>query len=114
MSAIEITTEEREGIAAVRLVGELDISNAWRVEKELRRIEEGRPESVVLDLRGLEFLDSTGLRLVVSADMRAREGGWRMSVVRGPEAVDRVFRITLVEKRLQFVDDPFAAAGETL
>lgn len=113
MSAIEITTEERKGIVAVRLAGELDISNAWKVERELQRIEGGAPKAVALDLRGLEFLDSTGLRLIVAADVRAREGGWRMSIVRGPDAVHRVFRITRVDKRLQFVDEPFASVEES-
>jgi anti-anti-sigma factor len=57
-------------------------------------------------MRGLEFMDSSGLRLVVLADMRARETGRRFALVRGPETVHRVFEITRMSERLDFVADP--------
>ena len=57
-------------------------------------------------MRGLEFMDSSGLRLVVVADMRAREAGRRFSLVRGDETVHRVFEITRMSDRLDFVDGP--------
>ena len=66
---------------------------------------------MVLDLRGLAFIDSTGLRLIVSADARAREQGRRLAVVRGPEAVQRIFRVTRLDERLDMVDDPAAATA---
>jgi anti-sigma B factor antagonist len=97
--------EERGSTVRVKLAGELDISSAGDVEEELKRIERGGPELVVLDLREVRFIDSTGLRMVVTADSRAREGGWRFSLVRGPEAVQRVFRITRLDDRLDFVED---------
>jgi anti-sigma B factor antagonist len=56
-------------------------------------------------------MDSTGLRLIVSADARAREQGRRLAVVRGPEAVQRIFRVTRLEDRLDMVDDPAALAS---
>jgi anti-anti-sigma factor len=49
-------------------------------------------------------MDSTGLRIVVSADARARENGRRLVVVRGPEAVQRIFRMTRLDERLEMVD----------
>lgn len=51
-------------------------------------------------------MDSTGLHLVLGADARARERGGRLLIVRGPEAVDRVFRLALLEHRLDLVEDP--------
>lgn len=83
--------------------GELDISSAARVEMELSRIEEDAPPVLVLDLSALDFMDSTGLRLVVGADHRARARGGRLAVVRGREAVQRIFRITRLEDRLDMV-----------
>jgi anti-anti-sigma factor len=63
----------------------------------------------VIDLRGLEFMDSTGLRTLVSADQRARNAGRRLAIVRGPEAVDRIFNVTRLDERLELVDDPAVA-----
>jgi anti-anti-sigma factor len=85
--------------------GELDLSGATVLEAELERLS-ADPEvgTIVLDLRQLEFMDSSGLRLVVLADMRARDAGRRFALVRGPETVHRVFEITRMSDRLDFVD----------
>ena len=91
----------------IAATGELDLSGAAVLEAELERVTED-PErgTVVLDLSGLEFMDSSGLRLVVVADMRARDAGRRFTLVRGDETVHRVFEITRMSDRLDFVDDP--------
>jgi len=94
-------------VAIVAPTGELDLSGATVLEAELLRLaREPGLDTVVLDLRGLEFLDSSGLRLVVVADMRAREAGRRFALVRGAETVHRVFDITRMTDRLDFVADP--------
>lgn len=90
----------------LELQGELDLSTTQQLEEELRRVEAASPAAVVLDLRGLRFLDSTGLRLIISADARARQNGRELILVRGPETVHRVFTITRLDERLQLVDDP--------
>jgi anti-sigma B factor antagonist len=71
-------------------------------------VEASAPPLVVLDLSKLTFLDSTGLRCLVTADERARDEGRRVVIVRGPEAVQRVFSITRLEERLEMVDDASA------
>ena len=107
VSVIDVDVQIDDGLVTVALTGELDISNAQRVEQELQRIEdEDGTGPIVLDLRKLVFLDSTGLRLVVAADARAKERGRRFALVAGPEAVHRVFTITYVDRRLDFVEDP--------
>jgi anti-anti-sigma factor len=57
-------------------------------------------------------MDSTGLRLLVQADSRARESGQRLAIVRGPEAVHRVLEITGLDAKLDLIGDP-AEAGVT-
>lgn len=111
VSILDLTTEDADGAVRVVLGGELDIASAGAVEAELARAERGRPGVLVLDLRRLAFMDSTGLRLVVSADARAREQERRLVIVRGPDAVQRIFRITRLEERLEMVDDPATVAG---
>ncbi len=59
---------------------------------------------MVVDLSDIEFIDSTGLRLIVSADARARQHGRLMQLVKGPDRVHRVFRMTLMNERLAFID----------
>jgi anti-anti-sigma factor len=102
---LEVKSEDRDGLVHIALVGELDLSTVAKVQEELRRIEADPPETVVVDLSKLTFLDSTGLRCIVTADERAREEGRRVVIVRGPDPVQRVFAITRLEERLEMVDD---------
>jgi anti-anti-sigma factor len=107
MPKLEFETTRDGTVATVRPVGELDLSGAAVLETELDRLA-ADPElgAVVLDMRGLEFMDSSGLRLVVVADMKAREAGRRFAIVPGDETVHRVFEITRMSERLDFVDAP--------
>ncbi len=99
-------------LAVIALTGELDVAGAALLENELSRVaEEHDPRGVVLDLRGLEFMDSTGLRLIVLADTRLRAESRMLTLVRGPSDVHRVFEITRMIDRLTFVDDPSEAGG---
>ena len=106
MASLEIITEKHEGQMRVALVGELDIASAPRLEEGLADVEGDTPGTIVLDLRRVEFIDSTGLRAVIAADERARSSGRRLVVVRGPAAVERVFSVTQLDQRLDLVDDP--------
>jgi anti-sigma B factor antagonist len=108
VSLLDLQTETQGDAVRIALTGELDISTAPRVEEELRRVEEDQPAVIVLDLRELEFMDSTGLRVIVSADARARDDSRSLRLVRGPEAVQRIFRVTRLDERLEIGDDPEA------
>ena len=109
MKTFDVKTEDRGGAVLLKLTGELDISSAAKVEDELSRVEPRKPEQIVLDLSALDFMDSTGLRLLIAADARARDEGRRLTIVKGPEPVQRVFRITRLEERLDLVDEAPAA-----
>ena len=107
MATLDYETSRNGTVAVVAATGELDLSGLPPLEAELDRlIDDPALATVVLDLRGLEFMDSSGLRLVILADRRAREGGTRFALVRGNETVHRVFEITRMAERLDFVDDP--------
>jgi anti-anti-sigma factor len=105
---LDVHTEDRGGRVHVMLRGELDLSTVGKVQDELSRIEASSPPVLVLDLSKLTFLDSTGLRCLVTADERARGDGRRVVLVRGPEPVQRVFSITRLEERLEMVQDASA------
>ena len=65
---------------------------------------EERKPSLVLDLSALRFIDSRGLRLIVSAHQRARMHGRNLKIVQGGDAVRRLFRLSGLERRLDFVE----------
>lgn len=108
MTLLDLTTAADGGTVTLALEGELDIASAPPVERELERIERDAPATIVLDLRALSFMDSTGLRIIVSADARAREQDRRLVVIQGPEPVQRIFRMTRLDERLEIVADPAA------
>jgi anti-anti-sigma factor len=110
MSTLSLQTYQEPDSVRVAVSGELDLSSALTFEEELLRIEEQCPSLLVLDLRSLKFLDSTGLRLILSAHARAINRGRKLAIVQGGEAVRRIFRLTGVLERLNFVDDIAAPA----
>jgi anti-anti-sigma factor len=90
-------------VALVTLRGELDMLATAELEQELERLTE---DVVALDLRSLLFLDSAGLRTIMLARNRLGSEDRRLVLVRGPQAVQRVFEITRTTDRLEFVDAP--------
>jgi len=95
---------DRDGDAhVIELIGELDLDGAPRLEQELLRVEATDAPSIIVDLRGLEFIDSTGIRLLVMAAERM-DGTSRFVLMRGPKQVHRVFEITDLVDRLPFAD----------
>jgi anti-sigma B factor antagonist len=95
--------EEAGGVQTLRPAGELDIGTAHKLERALL---EGREpgDRVVLDLADLEFIDSTGLRVIVHAVNAAERGRWELTLRHGRRAVRRVFEISGVLGALPFED----------
>jgi anti-sigma B factor antagonist len=106
MSDLEVKIEHTGAQTRIELVGELDIASAERFEEELLGAERDPATTLVLDLRGVEFIDSTGLRAVIAAHERAQAEGRRLVIVRGAMAVERVLSLTQLDERLDLVDDP--------
>ncbi len=98
-------TSERKGVVhSICLFGELDLATATRVQDELTRIEASEVDSIIVDLSGLTFIDSTGIRLLHSAAARSRADSDRLALLRGGAAVQRALQLTALEDRLPFVD----------
>jgi anti-anti-sigma factor len=91
----------------IAVEGELDLATAPQLEREFGRVRElDGVEQVVVDLRNLAFLDSTGLEAIVKFDSQSRADGVEMVVVRGPRAVERLFAVMQLDQKLRIVDDP--------
>jgi len=98
----------------VHLQGELDLATVPQLTQTLRR-PELQARLVVLDLRELTFIDSSGVHAIVEADSRARRDGRRLVVLRGSANVDRLFTLTGSSDRLEFGDlDPEEPAVQVL
>jgi anti-sigma B factor antagonist len=100
----------RDGDRAwVRPIGELDLDTAPLLEEELAAARAGGAKNVVLDMRGLTFMDSTGLRLVIRWDTAGKNDGFEFGVVPGDDVVQRVFRLTGMDEHLKVAEPPQAA-----
>jgi anti-sigma B factor antagonist len=100
----EVVVDRRAGRLSVRPVGELDIATVGRLRGAFA--ERLDAEDLVVDLRGLSFLDTSGLQLMVELHRRSQDDGWRLTLVRGDRAVQRVFEIAGLEGFLPFTDEP--------
>jgi anti-sigma B factor antagonist len=99
--------DEHGAVAVVRLRGELDLHATGDFELELVELADAPGiEVLALDLRELVFMDSGGLRVIIVVGRRLAEAGRRLVLVRGPHPVMRVFELTGMMERLEFVDAP--------
>lgn len=108
MAELLRTEIDRQGKTA-RLVlhGELDLSTVDLVRDQLTELQaDPAALHVILDLRGVSFIDSTGIAMVLTADANARRNGHNFAVVKGPPMVHRVFVLTRMDDHLVMVDDP--------
>jgi anti-sigma B factor antagonist len=102
--AIRIT--RTSGWCRVMVEGELDLATAPRLELELARLEWRRPRLLLLDPRGLTFMDLTGLRVLLAAHARAERRGHELAILRGSRVVERLLQLLALDTGLNLIDDP--------
>jgi anti-sigma B factor antagonist len=108
VARFSLQTSHAGTTAVIALAGELDLAGAAALERELEGVDE---PAVVVDLRGLGFMDSSGLRTLAMAALRLHRAGRRFALVPGAAQVMRVFDITRMRERLEFVADPAELGG---
>ena len=91
--------------ARVVLSGELDIASAPHFLEEVADAAAGRAV-VILDLRELAFMDSTGLQAILTAHARLAQADCRLALIQGARQVQQIFEITGTENRLVFISVP--------
>lgn len=108
---LEIERSEQGDAVVVAAKGEIDLASAPELERHLNdAIGDGH---VVIDLLGITFVDSTGLRALIMADERAREKGGRLTLVLAPGPVTKLFDITGVDQHLAVTDSVESALAAT-
>jgi anti-anti-sigma factor len=94
------------GAISIRLSGALDLAHAYRFDDQLRHAERDAPSCLVLDLRGLDFVDSAGMSRILAARRRARRSGRRLVLVRGSYAVQRFMQMAALSEHFEYVGSP--------
>jgi anti-sigma B factor antagonist len=94
------------GVVCVEVAGEFDLTRAYAFDQQLKAIETDDVTTLVVDLRGVSFVDSAGLARIMAARRRSQRAGRRFAVVRGCRAVDRLLAMTALEHQLELVNDP--------
>src|SRR5687767_12502692 len=104
-----VRCEQRDGGAVVIVIGEVDLSTSPAMREQLIAPEAQR-DTVVLDLREVTFMDSSGLGTIVGQHKRARERGFRFAIaVGGAAAVDRILVLAQLTQVLEVVRTPAEA-----
>jgi len=99
------------GLVHAVLSGEIDLSTVGEVQARLDEAVVDAPGVLLLDMRGVTFLDSSGLRMLLRLDRRQREQGKRLVVVPGGRRVARVLELTGADRELELVEDPGQVSG---
>ena len=92
-----VSVESRDGVAKIALSGELDMATAPILVEHLRRTEEEGATAIIVDLRNVTFMDSSGLVTCIRARDRAAQNGHRFMAVQPRPSTKRLFEITGTE-----------------
>jgi anti-anti-sigma factor len=106
---VDVRKEQRAVVFTVR--GELDLASSPALEQELDRVSDTAVDLLIVDLRELRFMDSTGLHALVKAHKRAQDSGQRFAVVQGGAQIQRLLSLTGVEELLTVADSPEELLG---
>jgi anti-sigma B factor antagonist len=101
---LECEVVPERGRVRIRPVGTLDMATAPVLEHELAELRSAGFRQLIIDLRGLRFMDSTGLRLLLRWHAAAAADGFDLGVVPGAPAIQRVFELTGTLDRVPFID----------
>ena len=97
---LRVQEEEREGWAVIRASGDLDLTTAPRLrEHVVKAVTDGRPR-VVLDLQEVDFVDSTGLGVIVGLLKRTRSQGGDLRLVSTRRSLEKVLELTSLDHAL--------------
>jgi anti-sigma B factor antagonist len=104
LGELAMTSEREEYVHVISLFGELDLATVDQVRDQLELAEASDVVSIVVDLSGLTFMDSTGIRLLIEAHERSHADGNRLMLLRGGASVHRVLEVAGVAEMLPFAD----------
>lgn len=102
---LDIRAEQDGSVCTVALSGEVDVYTAPALKEKLVSLIEGGCVNLVIDLRNVAFIDSSGLGVLVSALRRARERDGSVRIVCTRDSILKIFRITGLDKVFPIFSD---------
>ena len=112
-SNFNVASHGEDQAVVIEVSGELDLASSPALEHELEERAGSDAQTVIVDLRKLEFMDSTGLSVLVRAHQQASEAGRGFAIVKGPPQVQRLLDLTGVAERLNIIDSPDQPLGDS-
>ncbi len=101
---LTITQSHVPGWQVLHVAGEIDIATAPALDTAIDGAT-GKDEDLAIDLTGVEFMDSTGLRSLIAAKLDLQDSGRRLVVLPGSGTVRRLFEVAGVVDALHLIDD---------
>lgn len=102
---LHIEISSVDGIVVLGLHGELDLESASEVSDAVATVLQRRPLGLALDLRGLSFMDSSGIHVVIRAEEQCRGDGIRFCLVGGRPSIRRLLDLCGLDQRFECIDD---------
>jgi anti-anti-sigma factor len=102
--AFDVQIEQAPTGVTVRIRGDIDIATIRSLEDARERVLAAAPRSVLIDLRAVGFVDSSGLKFLLETLARSQQNGWTLQLLRPADTAMKVFTITGADKHLPFVD----------
>ena len=100
--AFEVQIEPAREAVRLHPQGELDLATAPALKQQVIELVEVGFDHLVIDLRGLSFIDSTGIAMLVWLTEQSQAAEWTLSMIQGRGQVDRILQISGTAERLPF------------
>jgi anti-anti-sigma factor len=106
-----VSMERSNGAVVLAVTGELDLGSAGLLDQAFQSLVDSGTKLVIVDLRELEFIDSTGISLLVKAHRAAERDGTRFAVAGARPQVRRLLSLTGLTKMLTIIGSPEELIG---
>lgn len=104
-----VRVDDREGWAVAHVHGDVDMTTAPQLREQVVRLVVGGQPNVIVDLQGVDFIDSTGLGVLVGLLKRTRSHGGDLRLVSTRTALRKVLELTALDHALPLADTVDAA-----
>jgi anti-anti-sigma factor len=103
-ASFHVDVDPDQAGVTVTVTGDVDLSTVAPLERARDKALANSPSRVLIDLSGVRFIDSSGLKFLLETDRLSRAGGWKLQLVRPAQTAMRVLHVTGVERHLPFIE----------
>lgn len=106
---MQVNMEERNGIAVVRVNGDIDINTSPDIKKSFDQLIKDKKDKVIISFKDVDYVDSSGLATLVEILKKLRSYGGKLKLTNFSAKVLGLFEITKLNKLFDILDDEAAA-----